>query len=89
MLKEMRKSVPRGEGIFALSTGEEIFGEFMDQELARQVAGAGVVGIARIVESQQVLDPGRHTTPPAKENPRKTDIIYKTGLPHKRPGGIR
>jgi flagellar protein FlgJ len=51
MMKTMRNSVPKG-GLWGQSQGEQIFTEMRDDELAKGLAKAGGIGLARLLEDQ-------------------------------------
>lgn len=51
MIEEMRKSVPENE-VVPLSQGERVFRQMLDQEHARTMSEAGVLGIADLVLAQ-------------------------------------
>lgn len=51
MIEEMRKSVPENE-LVPVSQGERVFRQMLDQEHARMMSEAGVLGIADLVLDQ-------------------------------------
>jgi len=51
MMKTMRQSVAKG-GLWGDSQGEQIFSEMRDDELAKGLAKAGGIGLAKLLEEQ-------------------------------------
>src|SRR2546426_347345 len=67
MMQTMRRSVP-GSKLLGSGSGQTIFREMLDQELARQIAHSGGFGIGemlyqeRVLELRQQLDQGTFDT---------------------------
>lgn len=51
MMKTMRESVPKGS-LWGQSQGEQIFSEMRDDEMAKGLAKAGGIGLAKLLEDQ-------------------------------------
>ena len=52
MLKTMRQSVDKEDGLVEESQGEQIFGEMRDEELSKNMANAGGIGLSRLLVEQ-------------------------------------
>lgn len=86
LLKQMRQAIPKG-GLMGESSAEEMFTDMHDTELARTMAGAGGLGLARILMAQLSQnpatadgDPDTPGAPPLKVFPEGTDNPTKNRL---------
>ena len=52
MLREMRRTVPQDQGLFQKSVGERIFREMLDEEMSKEMARAGGIGLAQNIIEQ-------------------------------------
>ena len=52
MLREMRRTVPQDQGLFQKSMGERIFREMLDEEMSKEMARAGGIGLSQIIIQQ-------------------------------------
>jgi flagellar protein FlgJ len=59
MFKEMRKSVPTGQGFMQPSNAELIFRDMLDEEHAKSAAAAGGIGLADMIYNQLSLNSGQ------------------------------
>ena len=52
MLREMRKTIPEDQGFIPTSTAERIFTEMLDEEIAKDVARSGGIGLSQVIVQQ-------------------------------------
>ncbi|MCH4889322.1 peptidase [Acidaminobacter sp. JC074] len=52
MMKTMRNSIPESEGIFKKSEAEKTFEGMLDEEMTKQMAQAGGIGIGDMIYEQ-------------------------------------
>lgn len=62
MFREMRKTSFSGEGIFSKSNTEEIFQDMLDEEISRNSARAGGIGLADMMYKQITLSSNNKNT---------------------------
>lgn len=87
LLTQMRQAIPKG-GLMGESNAEEMFTAMHDTELARTMAGAGGLGLARILMAQlsqnpatKDNDPDAPGAPPLKVSPERADNPTNRQLP--------
>jgi len=56
MLREMRKTIPDDGGIIPTSQAERIFTEMLDEEIAKEAARSGGIGLAQTIIQQMTRD---------------------------------
>lgn len=52
MLREMRRTIPEDGGLIPKSQAERIFTEMLDEEMAKDMAQAGGIGLAQVIIEQ-------------------------------------
>jgi len=56
MLSEMRRTIPEDGGIIPTSQAERIFTEMLDEEIAKEAARSGGIGLAQTIIQQMTRD---------------------------------
>ncbi len=56
MFKSMRSTVIQNEGIFAKSNAERIFQDMLDEQMTKDMANAGGIGLADMMYKQMTLE---------------------------------
>ncbi|MCL2399285.1 MAG: rod-binding protein [Defluviitaleaceae bacterium] len=56
MLREMRRTIPEDQGFIPTSTAERIFTEMLDEEMAKDVARSGGIGLSKMIIQQLTRD---------------------------------
>lgn len=56
MLREMRRTIPDEGGLIPTSQAERIFTEMLDEEISKEAARAGGIGLAQVIVQQLARD---------------------------------
>lgn len=56
LLREMRNTIPDDGGLIPTSQAERIFTEMLDEEIAKEAARAGGIGLAEVIVQQLTRD---------------------------------
>jgi len=56
MLREMRNTLSDDDGLIPRSTAERIFTEMLDEEIAKEAARGGGIGLAQVIVQQMTRD---------------------------------
>ena len=56
MLREMRRTIPDGDGIIPRGQAERIFTEMLDEELSNEMARSGGIGLSQVIVQQLTRD---------------------------------
>ena len=56
LLREMRRTIPDDGGLIPKSQAERIFTEMLDEEIAKEAARAGGIGLSQVIVQQLTRD---------------------------------
>jgi flagellar protein FlgJ len=56
MLREMRRTIPDEGGLIPTSQAERVFTEMLDEEIAKEAARSGGIGLAQVIVNQMTRD---------------------------------